>query len=95
MKKLLLLSFMMLAMVATSMAAIDTTKEYRIKDTGTGYYLNAGNYQAHTSGTNGGVNVVAYAESDDQIFTISASPYLLETPSVTVRKERRPFSVKA
>ena len=47
MKKLLLFSFMMLVMVATSMAAIDTTKEYRIKDTGTGNYLNAGNYQAH------------------------------------------------
>ena len=83
MKKLLLLSFMMLAMVATTMAAIDTTKEYRIKDTGTGYYLNAGNYQAHTSGTNGGVNVVAYAESDDQIFSISASGsnYTLRTKS--------------
>ena len=83
MKKLLLFSLMMVVMVATSMAAIDTTKEYRIKDTGTGYYLNAGNYQAHTSGTNGGVNVVAYAESDDQIFTISASGsnYTLKTKS--------------
>ena len=83
MKKLLLLSLMMVAMVATSMAAIDTTKEYRIKDTGTGYYLNAGNYQAHTSGPNGGVNVVAYAESDDQIFSISASGsnYVLRTKS--------------
>ncbi|MBR5241212.1 MAG: hypothetical protein IKW05_04675, partial [Muribaculaceae bacterium] len=83
MKKLLLLSFMMLAMVATSMAAIDTTKEYRIKDTGTGYYLNAGNYQAHTDGPVGGVNVVAYAESDDQIFTITASGsnYTLRTKS--------------
>ena len=83
MKKLLLLSVMMLAFVATSMAAIDTTKEYRLKDAGTGYYLNAGNYQAHTSGTNGGVNVVAYAESDDQIFIFEASGsnYKLKTKS--------------
>ena len=29
------------------------------------------------------------------IFTISASPYLRETPIVTVRRDRRPFSVKA
>ena len=83
MKKLLLLSLMMVAMITTSMAAIDTTKEYRIKDTGTGKYLNAGNYQAHTDGPVGGVNVVAYAESDDQIFTISASGsnYTLKTKS--------------
>ena len=83
MKKLLLLCSMMLAIVATSMAAIDTSKEYRIKDLGTGYYLNAGNYDAHTTGPVGGVNVVAYAESDDQIFTFtqSGSNYTLTTKS--------------
>ena len=83
MKKFLLLCSMMLAMVATSMAAIDTSKEYRIKDSGTGKYLNAGNYDAHTSGPVGGVNVVAYAEDDDQIFTFtqSGSNYTLRTKS--------------
>ena len=56
---------------------------YRIKDLGTGYYLNAGNYTAHPYGTVGGVNLVAYAESDDQIFTItqSGSNYKLTTKS--------------
>ena len=56
---------------------------YRIKDLGTGYYLNAGNYTAHPDGTVGGVNVVAYAESDDQIFTFtqSGSNYILTTKS--------------
>ena len=83
MKKFLLLCSMMLTMVATSMAAIDTSKEYRIKDSGTGYYLNAGNYTAHTDGPIGGVNVVAYAEDDDQIFTFtqSGSNYTLRTKS--------------
>ena len=56
---------------------------YRIKDLGTGYYLNAGNYDTHTDGTVGGVNLVAYAESDDQIFTFtqSGSNYILTTKS--------------
>ena len=83
MKKLLLLCSMLLGIVTTSMAAIDTSKEYRIKDSGSGYYLNAGNYDAHTSGPVGGVNVVAYAEDDDQIFTFtqSGSNYTLRTKS--------------
>ena len=64
-------------------ANFKVAEKYRIKDLGTGYYLNAGNYQAHISGTNGGVNVVAYAESDDQIFTFtqSGSNYILTTKS--------------
>ena len=57
--------------------------EYRIKDLGTGYYLNAGNYDTHTAGPVGGVNLVAYAESADQIFTFtqSGSNYILTTKS--------------
>ena len=64
-------------------ANFKVAEKYRIKDLGTGYYLNAGNYTAHTDGPVGGVNLVAYAESDDQIFTFrqSGSNYTLRTKS--------------
>ena len=83
MKKLLTIVLLLVASVATSLAQIDTSKEYRIKDVGTGNYLNAANHTAHTSGTNGGVTVAAYAESDEQIFTFEAagSGYYLKTKS--------------
>ena len=83
MKKLLTTLLLLVASVATGMAQIDTSKEYRIKDVGTGNYLNAANHTAHTSGTNGGVTVAAYAESDEQIFTFESagSGYYLKTKS--------------
>ena len=83
MKKLLTTLLLLVASVATGLAQIDTSKEYRIKDVGTGNYLNAANHTAHTSGTNGGVTVAAYAESDEQIFTFESagSGYYLKTRS--------------
>lgn len=83
MKKLLLSLLMFVGIVATSVAAIDTTKEYRIKEVNSGRYLNAANYNAHETGATGGVNVVAYSESDDQIFIFEASGsnYKLKTKS--------------
>ena len=83
MKKLLLSLLMFVGIVATSVAAIDTTKEYRIKEVNSGRYLNAANYNAHVTGATGGVNVVAYSESDDQIFIFEASGsnYKLKTKS--------------
>ncbi|MBE6293170.1 MAG: glycoside hydrolase family 95 protein [Bacteroidales bacterium] len=65
------------------LAQIDTSKEYRLKDSSTGYYLNAANHDEHASGTHGGVNVAPYAESDEQIFTFeqSGSGYYLKTKS--------------
>ncbi len=66
-----------------AMAQIDTSKEYRIKDTGTGMYLNAANYTEHSTGPMGGVNLASFAESNDQIFTFEASGngYNLKTKS--------------
>ena len=66
-----------------AIAQFDAGKEYRIKDVNTGRYLNAANYDEHTSGTNGGVNVVNKANSDDQIFTFeqSGNGYYLKTKS--------------
>ena len=83
MKKLLTTLLLLVASVATGLAQIDTSKEYRIKDVGTGNYLNAANHTAHTSGTNGGVTVAAYAESDEQIFTFESAGngYYLKTRS--------------
>ncbi|MBQ2878093.1 MAG: hypothetical protein IJE42_04070, partial [Bacteroidaceae bacterium] len=65
------------------LAQIDVSKEYRLKDSSTGYYLNAANHDEHAGGTHGGVNVVPYAESDEQIFTFeqSGSGYYLKTKS--------------
>ncbi|MBO5135126.1 MAG: hypothetical protein J6C15_08265 [Bacteroidaceae bacterium] len=62
---------------------IEVGKAYRIKHTDTGYYLNASNYDAHEGGPVGGVNVVAKAESDDQIFVFEASGsnYMLKSKS--------------
>lgn len=66
-----------------AMAQIDTNQEYRLKDVATGLYLNAANYDEHSSGTHGGVNVTTKAESDDQIFIFeqSGSGYYLKTRS--------------
>ncbi|MBR5323681.1 MAG: hypothetical protein IKV14_02545 [Muribaculaceae bacterium] len=57
----------------TSDSGISLTKEYRIKDVASGMYLNAENNITHVGGPNGGVNCVAYAEDDRQIFTFEAS----------------------
>ena len=46
---------------------------YRIKTTtatGDAIYLNIGNTDEHQTGPKGGVNIVAYAEDDNQLFTI-------------------------
>ena len=66
-----------------AMAQIDTNQEYRLKDVATGLYLNAANYDEHSSGTHGGVNVTTKAESDNQIFIFeqSGSGYYLKTRS--------------
>ncbi len=65
------------------MAQIDTKKEYRIKDLGSGRYLNVANTVEHTSGPNGGVTLVNKAESDSQIFTFEAygNAYYLKSKS--------------
>lgn len=61
----------------------DAEEAYRIKHVDTGLYMNAGNYNEHTSGTNGGVDFTNKSESDDQIFTLEAdgSNYRLKTKS--------------
>ena len=60
-----------------------TETYYRIKDAGTGLYMNAGNYLAHPTGPIGGVNFVEEAESDDQIFVmeVEGSDVKLQTKS--------------
>ena len=72
-----------LFLVMGAMAQIDTGLEYRLKDVTTGMYLNAANYDEHSGGTHGGVNVAELAESDDQIFTFeqSGDGYYLQTRS--------------
>lgn len=62
---------------------VDLSKLYRIKDVGTGLYLNAANYDVHEVGTHGGVNAVGKANSDDQVFTISrdGNNFKLQTAS--------------
>ena len=67
MKKLLTIVLLLVVSVATGLAQIDTSKEYRIKDVATGNYLNAANHPAHATGPIGGVTVAAYAESDDRV----------------------------
>ena len=77
------LMFLSLFIAFGAIAQFDAGKEYRIKDVNTGRYLNAANYDEHTSGTNGGVNVVNKANSDDQIFSFeqSGNGYYLKTKS--------------
>ena len=72
-----------LFLVMGAIAQIDTNQEYRLKDVATGLYLNAANYDEHSSGTHGGVNVAAKAESDAQIFAFeqSGNGYYLKTRS--------------
>ena len=57
----------------TTDTGISLTKEYRIKHVESGNYLNASNNLTHVGGTNGGVNCVAYAENNNQIFVFEAS----------------------
>ena len=83
MKKLLTIMLLLAVSVTAGMAQIDTSKEYRIKDVGTGNYLNAANHTAHATGPIGGVTVAAYAESDEQVFTFESAGngYYLKTRS--------------
>ena len=53
-------------------SGISLTKGYRIKHVESGMYLNVENIDEHTGGTNGGVNCVAYAISNNQIFSFEA-----------------------
>ena len=77
------LMFLSLFIAFGAIAQIDVSKEYRIKEVSSGKYLYAANYDAHASGTNGGVSVIAKKESNDQIFTFeqSGSGYYLKTKS--------------
>ena len=72
-----------LFLVMGVMAQIDTNQEYRLKDVSTGMYLNAANYDEHSGGTQGGVNVASKADSDTQIFSFekSGNGYYLKTRS--------------
>ena len=72
-----------LFLVLSAMAQIDTSKEYRLKDVGTGLYLNAANHNEHSGGTEGGVNLAAEADSDEQIFSFEevSGNYYLKTRS--------------
>ena len=54
--------------VEAEIPEVPAVKFYRVKsDNG---YLNVSNYLSHPKGPAGGVNVAAFADSDDQIFTI-------------------------
>ena len=66
-----------------AIAQIDTSKEYRLKDVGTGLYLNAADYTEHSGGEVGGVNMAAKADSDKQIFSFEevGGNYYLKTRS--------------
>ena len=72
---------MSLFLTVGAMAQFESGKMYRVKDVNTGKYLNAANYDEHTSGTNGGVTVADKADSENQIFTFEASGngYYLKT----------------
>lgn len=73
MRKLTLFLSLLLTVFITATAEIDTSKEYLIQDVTSGRFLNAANNDAHTAGTNGGVNFVNYAGTNSQILTFEAS----------------------
>ncbi|MBQ7818077.1 MAG: InlB B-repeat-containing protein, partial [Bacteroidales bacterium] len=83
MKRLTFLFLMLVAYVTTSMAQVDTNKQYRLKDNATGQYLTAFNHDEHASGPVGGIGTSAYADSDEQIFVFeqSGSNYKMKTKS--------------
>lgn len=56
----------------TSDYEISLTKEYRIKHVESGMYMNVADNYEHVGGSYGGVNCVAYAEDDNQIFVFEA-----------------------
>ena len=83
MKKFYLM-FLSLFVAFGAMAQIDTSKEYRIKEVGSGLYLNAANHSMHEWGANGGVNVTYLdRNSSEMIFKAEASGngYKLKTKS--------------
>ena len=83
MKKFTFLLTLLMAFMTTAMAQLDTNKEYRVKHVESGMFMTASNYDAHATGPIGGVNFVAEAESDDQIFLFEAegTNYKLKTKS--------------
>ena len=68
-----MLFLVLLFLVVGGMAQVDTGREYRIKNSADGTYLNVLNHETHTSGAYGGVNVAELAVGDSQIFTFEAS----------------------
>ena len=83
MRKFTFLLTLLMAFMTTAMAQLDTNKEYRVKHTDSGLFMNASSYDAHPTGPTGGVNFVAEAESDDQVFIVEAegTGYKLKTKS--------------
>ena len=76
MRKFTLFLMSLVLTLGTATAQIVDGKQYRVKTTtGTGdaIYLNVGNTDVHETGPKGGVNVVEFAEDDNQIFTFEAA----------------------
>ena len=72
MKRFTSVLLLIVSVVFTAMAGIDTSKEYLIKYSD-GTYLNVHNHDTHTSGTFGGVNLVALNGPNSQIFIFEES----------------------
>ena len=84
MKKILtILTLCLLGFAFTANAQIVVGKEYRIKETGTGYYLNVDNNTAHAGGTHGGVSIKPKTTGDNQIFIFEedGTDYKIKTKS--------------
>ena len=72
MKRFTSVVLLILSVVFTAMAGIDTSKEYMIKYSD-GTYLNVLNHSTHASGAYGGVNLAALDGSSSQIFIFEES----------------------
>lgn len=72
MKRFTSVLLLIVSVVFTAMAGIDTSKEYLIKYSD-GTYLNVHNHDTHTSGAFGGVNLAALNGSNSQIFIFEES----------------------
>ena len=72
MKRFTSVLLLIVAVVFTAMAGIDTSKEYLIKYSD-GTYLNVLNHDTHTSGAFGGVNLAPLDGSNSQIFIFEES----------------------
>ena len=72
MKRFTSVLLLIVSVVFTAMAGIDTSKEYLIKYSD-GTYLNVLNHDTHASGAYGGVNLAALNGSNSQIFIFEES----------------------